>query len=132
MAKAGRREAFRGVEKYQLEAMGYRILVEHSAVEEKSKGGIVITTGDVKCAEARAKDMGIVIGIGPLAYRPHGGPKTWADGGLHIGDFVVFNRYDGKFMPPLEDDPDNHGGYSAINDEDIVVRIRPKVEKENR
>jgi len=101
---------------------GTKVLVKILPVEEKSSGGIIIESNVSKKREQDARDLGVIISMGPLAYRGYKacldlkGPKDW---GVKIGDTVEFRRFDGKRPRPDEYCDD----YRYIDDEDVISVI---------
>lgn len=103
-------------------ATGSFILVELPPVEEKSKGGIILTD-DTSKREQRASEQGVVIDIGPCAYVGWSGcenpdipaHKQW---GIDIGDHVEFRKYEGKACVI-----EGYDRYRYIPDTHIVGRI---------
>ena len=97
----------------------HRIIVKQHKLEETNKeyrkaaeiGIIIPEHEDNKRAQAGV-DKGIVVGIGPTAYR-----DFHTDVPIKIGDTVAFARFSGKVIV----DPKDEEEYVALNDEDIVA-----------
>ena len=97
----------------------HRIIVKQQKLTEVNKDyqkaealGIIIPEhGDIKRAQAGV-DKGIVVAIGPTAYRDFNTEVPIA-----VGDVVAFAKYSGKTIT----DPDDDQDYVALNDEDIVA-----------
>lgn len=97
----------------------HRIIVKQHKLEETNKeyrkaaeiGIIIPEHEDNKRAQAGV-DKGIVIGIGPTAYRDFN-----TDVPIKIGDTVAFARFSGKVIV----DPKDEEEYVALNDEDVVA-----------
>lgn len=72
--------------------IGYRLLVALPEVEEKTKGGIIITD-KVREAEKVASVVGLVVSMGDLAYKDESKFPTgpWCK----EGDYVIFRSYSG-------------------------------------
>lgn len=72
--------------------VGFRILVKPLAIKEKTDGGI-IRPGELVEREEVAAPVGLVIKLGPTAYKD---PKRFPDGAYcKEGDFVIFRSYSG-------------------------------------
>lgn len=67
--------------------------------------------------EQASVDQGIVLGIGPIAFRDYGG-DPWCN----IGDYIAYARHAGKWVK----DPETDENILVINDEDVVCRINKK------
>lgn len=97
----------------------HRIIVKQHKLEETNKeyrkaaeiGIIIPDHEDNKRAQAGV-DKGIVVAIGPTAYRDFN-----TDVPIKIGDTVAFARFSGKMIA----DPKDEEEYVALNDEDIVA-----------
>ncbi len=92
-----------------IEPLGFYVLIEMIKIEEKSSGGIVLQSNDVK-REQDGCDIGYVRALGNTAFRafpgcdgsayppghkffdmaPH---QIW---GIEVGDKVEYRRYEGK------------------------------------
>lgn len=62
--------------------------------------------------ENASMDKGIVISIGPTAFKDYG-----IDCPIKIGDYISFAKFGGKEIT----DPETQEVYVAINDEDVVA-----------
>lgn len=101
----------------------FRVLVKTVSLEDfdpryKSAraAGIEIPKMQEKIREEQAVDRGIVLAIGPTAY------KEWEEHGkvdLKVGDEVFFAKYAGKRLK----DPYTGEEVLALNDEDIIVKV---------
>ena len=97
----------------------HRIIVKQHKLEETNKeyrkaaeiGIIIPDHEDNKRAQAGV-DKGIVVAIGPTAYRDFN-----TDVPIKVGDTVAFARFSGKMIA----DPKDEEEYVALNDEDIVA-----------
>lgn len=73
-----------------IDPCGYHLLLELLEFEEKTKGGIILSS-DMVNREQAAMNIGKIIKIGPLAYANHdSGCKSAADWGVKVGDHVQF------------------------------------------
>lgn len=97
----------------------HRILVKQHKLDEvdqtlkraKASGIIIAEHEDTKRAQAGV-DKGIVVAIGPTAYRDFN-----TDVPIKVGDTVAFARFSGKTIT----DPEDEEEYVALNDEDLVA-----------
>ncbi len=96
-----------------LRMMEYNIAVRQEPVEEKTKGGLILTDD----ARDRGKHMatrGIITHVSPMAFAfddwPSGEPKPG------VGDRVIFAQHAGVFA---KDDAGEE--YRIIKDRDIVA-----------
>ncbi len=109
--------------------VGHTILVKVTPIEEKSKGGIIVSNNDEKQRELDGRDIGEIVSMGPLAYRGYrgaidlNGPQDW---GVKIGDNIEFRRYDGK-IPRTE----GYKNYRWLNDEDVIGVINSSIDSWN-
>lgn len=92
---------------------GGHVLVLPDKVEEKTEGGIYLPP-TVQEQEQAAATSGIVISIGPQAWKDLDDGKPWAA----IGDRVNYPRYAGVVMKGNDDVE-----YVLINDNDILARL---------
>lgn len=81
------------------------VVVETEKVEEKSKGGIILTES-IKDREQYGKDSGILVAMGESAFE---GMKVRPK----LGDEVMFDKYDGKTR--------DKGLFRILVDEDILA-----------
>jgi co-chaperonin GroES (HSP10) len=88
-----------------VKAAGYHVLVELEAVEETSKGGILIHSKESQEREQRGHHMGRVIHLGPLCFAGYSGIDSELDAtgraaqwGVKVGDLVEFGRYAGEMV----------------------------------
>lgn len=85
-----------------LKPTGYYVLIKMEKIEEKSTGGIILSTKEELERESSGHDIGIISAIGPTAWTGFQGctedtaEKRAAQWGCKIGDKVEFSRYDGK------------------------------------
>ena len=98
-----------------VKALGHHVLVEIQEPEVKSKGGIVIPD-QVRDADRRGSEMGVVIDVGPTAWMADGlGGKRWAE----VGDKVWFAKYGGKWIT----DPETEKKVLLLLDTDVIARL---------
>jgi chaperonin GroES len=71
---------------------GYRVLIATLRVNEKTEGGVYMPD-KIKDAEDTASILGLVLTVGPEAYRD---PDRFPSGPYcKVGDFVIFRSYSG-------------------------------------
>jgi chaperonin GroES len=87
----------------------YRVLVKLDAVEEKTKGGIVLP-GEVKNRRQMAQISATLLKVGGNAF------ENWQAPVPKPGDRVLIAKYSGE-RPPLEEDQ----VYALCNDRDVVA-----------
>lgn len=96
------------------------VVVETEKVEEKSKGGIIITA-TTRDREQYGKDSGILLSYGESAFKYDNG-EEWEEK-PEIGDLVMFDKYDGKTR--------DAGQYRILVDSDILAFKKQEVENAN-
>ena len=97
----------------------HRIIVKQRKLEEvdqtlkraRAAGIVIADHSDTTRAQAGV-DKGIVIAVGPTAYRDFN-----VESPIKVGDIVVFAKFSGKVIQ----DPEDEQEYVALNDEDIVA-----------
>lgn len=92
---------------------GHRVLVSLEPIEEKSKGGILLTTEDRKQMYQKAMTEATVEALGINAFKAFDDGIPWCK----VGDKVLITKYCGEDR----EDPDNGMTYRVINDEDILA-----------
>lgn len=95
--------------------LGYRVLVRPDAIEEKTKGGILIPEPERDKFD-RAQQTGTLVAIGEFAWRDY--LARWAK----PGDRVVFARYGGAHMVGKDGVL-----YRMLNDEQVIAAVEPGV-----
>lgn len=93
---------------------GNRVLIKVKKIEKKTKNGIFLPEDAVN-AEQGACKVGMVVSLGPTAYRDQ--PVNWCN----PGDMVYFKAYAGE--RPMTQDIDVI--YRVINDKDIFGIVEP-------
>lgn len=74
------------------EPVGYKVLIAMPTAKDTTKGGVFIPD-DLKQRETVASIIGLVVGLGPAAYKDK---EKFPDGPYcKKGDFVVFRSYSG-------------------------------------
>ena len=95
-----------------LNPQGWRVLVQPIEIEEKTKGGIIVATGEAADRERLANTTGTVIAIG-----------ADCNGWCKPGDRIVFGKYSGLMYVGKDGKK-----YRIINDEDVVATLDADVE----
>lgn len=92
---------------------GHRVIVKPDPIEEVTESGIVVSVGEKKDREQAAQTSGVVVAIGPTAWRAFDDGDPWCA----IGDRVRYAKYGGwAFHEDGEE-------YRLLNDEDVIGRI---------
>lgn len=96
----------------------HRILVKQDKLEDKDETfkaaralGIVIADQEQKREQA-AIDTGVVIEVGPTAFKDFGLDEP----PIKVGQTIVYARYGGKAIV----DPETKETFVALNDEDVI------------
>ncbi|WP_290688537.1 hypothetical protein [Haematobacter sp. UBA3484] len=96
----------------------FNVLIKQDKVEEKTKGGLLLST-DVQEREKYSATRGVIVAVSPMAFAfddwPGGEPKP------KPGDAVVFARHAGVFVTGLDDEE-----YRVIKDKDVVAVMEAK------
>ena len=100
------------MEAAQIWPMGYRVLVKPDPIEEKTKGGILLSTAHVEGHEA-AQMIGTLVAAGPGAWKEE---KEANQKVPHVGDRVLFARYRGNLMQGADGE-----NYRLLNDNHITA-----------
>ena len=99
-----------------IRAIGHLVLVDVEKPAEMTKGGIVLPS-QVRDAEQRGADIGVVLDIGPTAYMADGlGGVPW----VKVGDRIFFAKYSGKWVKEPKDDAKT---FLMIRDDDVCGLI---------
>lgn len=101
---------------------GHRLTVQPLALEDvydeykrAAKSGLIIPDTKDRQREQMSVDQGVVIEIGPSAFKDFG-----TDAWCSVGDTIAYARHAGKFIK----DPDTDKDVLVINDEDVVAIIK--------
>ena len=100
--------------------LGYRVLIKMDKINEKTEGGIIITTNAKELEEA-GNQTGRIVDNGPAAFTTGvvDLPNEW-DRKPEIGARVIFNRYAG-IRVFIDDLPE--GEYRLMSDKEILAII---------
>lgn len=97
-----------------LKAVGYRLLLQMDKIEEVSKGGIVIARHDGGIRDQAGVEIGVVLDIGPEAYKDTGSGEPW----VKIGDKIQVVRYSGVNVEHVYRETGIM--YRWVNDRDVL------------
>lgn len=105
-----------------IEPLGHRVLVKQDKIEDtdpafhKAKAiGLVFAESKEAMREQAAVDTGVVIAVGPSAWKDFG-TEPWAK----VGDRIAFAKHAGKSIK------EGDVFYLILNDEDVVARVGVK------
>lgn len=76
---------------------------------------------DNKKREDASVDRGVVLSVGPTAWKDFGG-NAWCK----VGDIILFAKFAGKFI----DDPETKETVCILNDEDVVAVIQEETQND--
>lgn len=106
--------------KCNLKPLEFNVVVKPDAAEERTAGGIILTTQTVD-ADKLASDSGTIVALSPLAFSY----AEWPEGTQlpQVGDKVVYARYAGTLRKakPGSDEED----LRILKDKDIMAVIEP-------
>lgn len=108
-----------------LQVLGYRVLIKPDAVQEKTKGGIIIQTD--KRLDKFNQQTGTIVSIGAQAWTDVTTGEPWAK----VGDYVLYAKYGATRIvdPTTQDDATQEGDeYILVADQDVLCKIT----KENK
>lgn len=94
-----------------IKATGFRVVIKPDEVEEKTSSGIVLALD--KKLEQGGTFKGVILNIGPEAFKAFGSGEPWAK----VGDRVIHARYAGKRVT----DPETNEDVVILNDDDILA-----------
>lgn len=106
------------------EALNYTLVLAPIKIEERTSGGILLTT-DTKKLEETTRFVCKVLSIGPLAFRhdkfkPH--PNAEPIRACEVGDIITISSYAGSKIPMI--DPEGRPfSLKVINDDEVLTRI---------
>lgn len=102
------------------EPLGWRVLIEPIAVEERTRGGIVLPDQAQKAKE-HLNYVGKVVAMGPLCYRD---PK-FGDAGpwCQVGDWVAYGQYAGQTVLIRNRNGDGAVRMRLCNDDEILAKL---------
>jgi chaperonin GroES len=94
-----------------IKLLTHHVLIKLDELEVKTESGIILAIDEKR--ERKAVEYGIVLQIGPTAYKDIGLDSC----PLSIGDHVCILRYSGKSVKDGEDE------FLIVNDEDILCIV---------
>jgi co-chaperonin GroES (HSP10) len=103
---------------------GHRVLVlqesydEHDEVFKSARSVGIEIVKDKQVRYQASVDKGVILSIGPTAWKDFGGEK-WAE----VGDTVIFAKNAGKHVED-PDSPSEIPTHVVLNDEDIIAVVR--------
>ena len=103
----------------QIEPLIHRVLVKPVVATEeddfykRAKAAGIEIAKSTEAQEQTKIDKGVVVAIGPTAFKDYG-----VECPLAVGDTIVYARYAGKVVKD-EDDTE----YLALNDEDCIAKV---------
>lgn len=105
----------------QFPATGYRVVIKQLPVNRKTKGGIILESGDAVKRRQAGQIIGTLVAIGDVAFT---GPD-WGSGDrdlFKVGTNVIYRRYAGQ---PFTLDPSNQDAdrYEICADSDIYMPV---------
>lgn len=104
-----------------LEPFGSRILVQFRTPPTVTPGGIQLTDEAVE-AEKWNTQVGIVLAVGPLAFKNRGTMEAWPEGSwVKVGDLVRCPKYGGDRWEM--DEPPLRAFFALFNDLDLLGRV---------
>ncbi|CAB4120851.1 GroS Co-chaperonin GroES (HSP10) [uncultured Caudovirales phage] len=92
--------------------LGRAVLVRPYVVEDKTSGGIILTT-ETRSKDQMAEQRAVVVEIGPTAWLGESAPRA------AIGDKILFSKWSGYQLQG----PFDGLTYRVVNDSDIFMRI---------
>ncbi len=101
-----------------MKVCGFRILIEPEVIEEKFESTLdLVKIDETKDHEKRNTQKGLVLQVGPDAYKPEECKGPWCK----EGDIVLFTRGSGREF--LEEDGKE---LIIVNEEDILIVLGAK------
>jgi chaperonin GroES len=95
----------------------YNIVVRMEAIEEKTKGGIILLD-NAKDRDKLAADEGVIVAVSPLAF----GYADWPEGSRipQVGDRILMAQFDGRIW-------ERDGvTYRLIKDKSVIAVVDDK------
>jgi co-chaperonin GroES (HSP10) len=92
---------------------GHRIIVRPDSIPER-QGTLYLPT-TTREREKYAQTFGVIVAIGPTAWKAFDSGEPWAK----VGDHISFAKYGGY----LVEDPETKEHFRILNDEDCVSVI---------
>lgn len=106
---------------------GYNVLLKIEEVDEISDGGIILGTAAENKREQGGHDIGKIVAFGPTSFLAYEGcegdtvEERAAGWGVHIGDTVQIERYQGKLL-----DCSGFENYRVVTDNYLMGTFKEK------
>lgn len=103
----------------EFKPFGSRVVVQLRKVMSRTRGGIILSA-DTKDTEAWNEQVGMLVAVGPLAFKNRATQADWPEGiWAKPGDFVKVPRYGGErwSVPGPDGEP---VAVLVINDADLI------------
>jgi co-chaperonin GroES (HSP10) len=108
-----------------IEAIIHRVIIKPDTLEDSDplykaakNSGIYIPEMEESKRERAGVDRGVVVQVGPTAFRDFGALEA-----IKVGDYVAYARYAGKWIKDFDGTE-----YLAINDEDVICKLIKETE----
>jgi len=104
-------------------AVGFRVHVRPLSVEENdaviasAKRTGIIVQEQTERQMLTGVDRGVVLEVGPIAFKAYGGDEPWCK----AGDMIAYTKNAGKFIKVSDDIKES---ILVINDEDVVCVLK--------
>jgi len=104
-----------------IKPLGHYAIVEVLAVDEKTSGGIIMSSNTVD-QERAGRDIGIVRSFGATAYKGFSDCDSAKDWGLDVGDLVELKaRYNNK-TPRIHEQKEEYKNLRIVTDSEIIAK----------
>jgi len=105
--------------------LGGRVIVQLRRI--KKKAGMIIIVDETKENEKWNNMIGMVVALGPLAYKNRDTMESWPEGTwAQVGDFVRVPRWGGdrwERSDPNADSKEDPVLFMTINDHEVIAKI---------
>jgi co-chaperonin GroES (HSP10) len=110
-----------------MEPFGGRVIVQLRRIKKKtSKGGIILVE-ETKENEKWNNMIGMVVSIGPLAFKNRDTMASWPEGSwAKVGDYVRVPKWGGdrwEVRVPESDDNEDPVLFMTLNDHELISRV---------
>lgn len=112
------------------EPMGNKITVQLMSVQQKSKGGILLSES-TKDFNKQATTVARVVKLGKIAYRDRNSGDLWKEGAwCEVGDIVLVHRYGGlnRVEIPYGEKGEERAIFCTYNDYDVLDKVTGQFE----
>lgn len=107
----------RKIDPATFEPLSYLVLVREDKVEEKTKGGIILSDFSRE-ANGYQQQFGYVVSMGPLAFTRNDDGIDVIQNSPKVGDLITFSKFAGEGKAFHEDDEGNR--YRLLRDRDLL------------